>query len=254
MTDARAHFGAYAADYRAYRPDYPDAVYDLVAAAAPRRERVWDCGSGSGQATAGLARRFRLVVASDVSTAQLASAAPEDGVVRVAGAAEAWPLADGSVAAVTVAQALHWFAFDAFFAEVARVCEPGGLFAAWTYGLLRISDRIDPLLSRLYHDILGGYWLPRRHHVDEAYADIPVPFPPIDTRVLDMVKCWRFPELLGYLGTWSAGRAYRERQGGRDPVDGVRAELEAAWTAHAGALEAAADVVWPVTLRRFRVA
>lgn len=254
MIDARAHFGGYADAYRACRPDYPEDLYDLVAAAAPRRERVWDCGSGSGQAAGGLARRFRLVVASDISVAQLAAAAPADAVVRVAGAAEAVPLVDGSVAAVTVAQALHWFSFEPFFAEVARVCVPGGLFAAWTYGLLRIGPGIDPLLDRLYHDILGGYWLPRRHHVDEAYAGIPVPFPALDTHVLDMVKRWRFPDLLGYLGTWSAGRAYRDANDGRDPVEELRVELEAAWTAHAGAPGASAAVVWPVTLRRFRVA
>lgn len=253
VTDARAHFGAYASAYRAYRPAYPEPIYDLVAEAAPRPERVWDCGSGSGQAATGLAGRFALVIATDLSAAQLGFADRGGRIVRIAAAAESAPLAARSVDAVTVAQALHWFDFEPFFAEVARVCAPGGVFAAWSYGLVRVAPDVDRVLDRLHGDILGGWWLPRRRHVDEAYARIRVPFEPIDVRVLDMVKRLSFADLLGYLDTWSAGRTWREAHGGRDPVEAVREALEAAWIRHAGATEARADLVWPVTLRRFRV-
>ena len=48
------------------------------------------------------------------------------GVEVLDGTAEAMPLPDGSVDAVTVAQAFHWFAFDGALAEIAGVLRPGG--------------------------------------------------------------------------------------------------------------------------------
>lgn len=47
-------------------------------------------------------------------------------VESYAGSAEAIPLPDASVDVVTVAQAFHWFEFDAALAEVHRVLRPGG--------------------------------------------------------------------------------------------------------------------------------
>jgi hypothetical protein len=43
-------------------------------------------------------------------------------------------LADASVQLVAVAQALHWFDRDAFFAGMRARARPGGLLAAWGYG------------------------------------------------------------------------------------------------------------------------
>ena len=48
------------------------------------------------------------------------------GVPIVAGLAEALPFHDGSLDAVTVAQAFHWFDADAAIGELHRVLQPGG--------------------------------------------------------------------------------------------------------------------------------
>jgi SAM-dependent methyltransferase len=62
--------------------------------------------------------------------AKLEAAAP--GVTSLAGTAEAIPLPDASVDAVTCAQAFHWFETGQALAELHRVLRPGGLLVlAW---------------------------------------------------------------------------------------------------------------------------
>jgi ubiquinone/menaquinone biosynthesis C-methylase UbiE len=63
----------------------------------------------------------------------------------VSGTAEALPLEDASVDAVTVGQAFHWFDAVPAAAEIARVLRPGGAL-----GLIwNIRDLTDPLQARV---------------------------------------------------------------------------------------------------------
>jgi hypothetical protein len=52
------------------------------------------------------------------------------------------------------------------------------------------------------------------------------------------------PRLLGYLGTWSSAQRY-QAQSGSDPIDLIRADLEAAW----GDPAQVREVVWALHLR-----
>ncbi len=82
-----------------------------------------------------------------------------------------------SVDLVTVAQALHWFSLEIFYAEVRRVSKPTGLIAAWTYTLPQITTGIDSIVLKLCSDILGDqYWPKERKYIDERYRTIPFPF------------------------------------------------------------------------------
>lgn len=45
-----------------------------------------------------------------------------------------------SIDLVTVAQAIHWFDFEAFYSEVKRVLKPQGVVAAIGYGLIQLQD------------------------------------------------------------------------------------------------------------------
>lgn len=141
----RDHFSAVASHYAAARPEYPDALFEALAEAAPRGARVWEPGCGSGQATRGLAARFAHVHATDPSAQQIARHWARQGAGNVTLAVEPGErtaLADGAVGLVAVAQALHWFDLDAFFAECARVLAPGGVLAAcWRRGAMPISSR-----------------------------------------------------------------------------------------------------------------
>ncbi len=243
----RDHFSGVAAGYSRYRPHYPEALFDWLAAEAPAAGRAWDCATGSGQAAAGLATRFRRVEATDASERQIRSAPPIAGVrYRVAPAA-ASGLPSGSVDLVTVAQALHWFDTDAFFAEAARVLRRDGLFAAWCYRLCRVEAAVDELILDFYRGVLGPYWPPERRHIDAGYATIPLPWPSLQTPAFRMEAEWTAADMLGYLSTWSAVQRCREATGD-DPLPALAAALRECWG------PGSRRVVWPLTVLACRPA
>lgn len=236
-------FSGHAADYARYRPGYPEELFHWLAQAAPDRDAAWDCATGNGQAALALAGHFHLVHATDASAQQLAAAPPHPGVRYALAPAEASGLADASVALVTVAQALHWFELDRFYAEVRRVLRPGGLLAAWCYGRLTIDEALDPLLDRFYRD-LGPWWPPERHHIDTAYADLDFPFEPVASPKFIMEAEWTLPALLGYLSTWSALKAYQAARPD-DPLAALAQRLAERW----GEPDRPRRVSWPLSLR-----
>ncbi len=237
------HFSGHAADYARARPGYPDALFDYLASLPPVRVAAWDCGTGSGQAAAPLGRRFQRVLASDASAAQIASATRAANVLYVAAPAERAPLRDASVDLIMVAQALHWFDFAPFFAEVRRVARPGAAFAASAYGNCRVSPEIDALYDHLYEKVLGPYWPPERAYVEQGYRTIPSPFTALPTPAFVMDVQWDLAGFLGYLETWSATQRYR-RQNGQDPLAPLRPALESAW----GDPSVVRRIVWPLAL------
>lgn len=221
-------FSRNAGDYARYRPRYPAALFEFLAARTPDRRRAWDCATGNGQAALGLAPYIDLVVASDASREQLAVAEPHPRVRYVRGRGEEAPLAAGSCALITVAQALHWLDLDRFFAEVRRIARPGGVFAAWSYSDLTVAPEVDAVVNRFYAETVGPYWLPERRLVDEGYAGVPFPFVELQTPPFEIRVEWALADLLGYIDTWSAVSRYREARG-RDPMPELEREVAARW-------------------------
>lgn len=229
MPDFADHFSAAADAYARHRPGYPPALFDALAARCARTERAWDCATGSGQAAVALADRFDAVVATDASAQQVAHAAAHPRVTYRVAPAEASGLDVGSVDLVAVAQALHWFDRAAFFAEARRVLRPGGVLAAWTYGLCRVTPDVDALVEAFYRDTLGPYWPAERRLVEARYAPVAFPFDtPLRLPAFAMTAAWRPGDLLGYLGTWSATRRYREATG-TDPLEPLARRLADRW-------------------------
>jgi SAM-dependent methyltransferase len=125
-------FSTVAPEYERGRPAYPPEAVGWIAEKAglgPGRVVV-DLAAGTGKLTRELVRSGAHVVAVEPLApmlAQLTALMPQ--VEAVVGTAEATGLPDGLAAAVTVAQAFHWFATEDVLREVARVLEPGGHLA-----------------------------------------------------------------------------------------------------------------------------
>lgn len=241
---AADHFSAQAAGYARHRPTYPQELFAWLVGQSAGRQLAWDCATGNGQAAVALAEHFDQVWATDLSAAQIAQASPHPRIHYRTAEATSSGLDAASCDLVSVAQALHWFCHEDFYAEVERVLKPGGLLAAWTYTLLRVDPAIDACIGRFYTAVIGPYWPAERRWVDLGYAGMPFPYPDIPAPAFEIRLEWTLADLLDYLRTWSASQAYL-RQHGSDPTQAVAAELAAAW----GAAEQARTVTWPLRLR-----
>ena len=237
------HFSRQSAAYSRYRPGYPPALIEFVAASAPARRLAVDCATGSGQAAVALAEHFEGVLAVDASSSQLARAQPHARVHYVAAAAERLPIRDRSVDLVAAAQAAHWFDFERFHAECGRVLVPRGVVAVWTYGLMRVEAAIDEIVDDFHANVVGADWPPERRHVEQGYRSMPFPWREEPAPAFSLESDWDLEQVMGYLATWSAVQRCMDRTG-RDPLAVVEPRLAALWPR-----SVARRVRWPVHLR-----
>jgi SAM-dependent methyltransferase len=239
------HFSRLAPAYASCRPGYPEEMFDYLAGLVSRHELAWDCAAGSGQATIPLARRFRRVIATDISAAMLQQAPRHPAVEYRAAPAEASGLRAGTADLVVVAQALHWLNPQTFYAEATRVLVPGGVLAVWSYGVQYLDEpALDSVIRHFYADIVGPYWPPERRHVESGYSTLPFPFPELEPPILAMEEMWSLAQLLGYVGTWSATQRFREAVG-HDPLHQLGQDLAQHW----GDPSSPRPVRWPLSLR-----
>ena len=115
--------------YERARPEYPAEAVDWIAERLDLRpgRTVLDLGAGTGKLTRALLPTGARVIAvepGDAMRAELERAVPS--AVALRGSAEALPLGDDSVDAITVGQAFHWFRHDEAIPELHRVLRRGG--------------------------------------------------------------------------------------------------------------------------------
>lgn len=247
-TGFKDHFSNHALDYARYRPDYPDALYEFLARTARQHELAWDCGTGNGQAAVALAEHFEDVFATDASEKQIAEAEPHPRVTYAIAPAEECPRPELSVDLVTVAQAIHWFDFDRFYATVRRVCRGGGVLAVWGYAFHRVNRAVDAVLMHLENDYVGPYWPPERRYPEERYTPLPFPFPEEPAPAFTMTARWTLAETLGYLNTWSATKRFAQERR-FNPVELLTDQFTAAW----GEPAERRTVTWDLFMRIGRV-
>jgi len=222
-------FSTVAREYANFRPGYPAELFEWLARISPAHDAVWDCGCGSGQASVALAGHFKTVEATDISAEQLAAARQHAGVRYSVASAERSGLADDSVDLVTVAQALHWFDVEAFYAEAKRVARRGAALVVWSYPRPRFEDpELDRRFNVFYTDVVGDYWPPERRHIEAWYRTLPFPSGEMATPSFGIELRWNLEQVLGYVSSWSATVRYMKANGS-DPVPLLRESLAAAW-------------------------
>ncbi|MGD8371764.1 MAG: class I SAM-dependent methyltransferase [Syntrophobacterales bacterium] len=242
------YFSKQASEYTRYRPHYPGPLFQYLAELTIEHQLAWDCATGSGQAALGLTPYFDEIIATDASEKQITNAIAHRKITYLVSPAERTEIDSNAIDLIAVAQALHWFALDKFYGEVKRVLKTGGVIAAWSYGLLRISPPVDELLDKFYVDVVGPFWPPERKLVDDGYRSIPFPFQEFTSPAFSMEANWSLDHLLGYLGTWSSIQKFKE-QNKANPLKGFARDLKQVW----GRPEDEKRVRWPINMRVGRV-
>ena len=244
------HLSSRAVAYARFRPRYPPALFDFIAALPLRRRLALDVGTGSGQAAVALAEHFDKVVGIDGSAAQLANAATHPRIEYRLARAEETGMPDGTVDLVAVAQAAHWFDLDRFYAEVRRIAAPGAAVALWSYDdPVIVGDQASSALLEEFNRVTMGPWWPHnRAKVGLGYAQLPFPFEEVLVAPMTLAQEWTRDELAGYARSWSSVTRYVAEQG-EDPVVGFERALARTWPdAHERK-----PIQWPLVIRAGRV-
>ena len=180
MAELGLSFGNVAETYDRVRPPYSHELLDRAQKVLEldADARVLDLAAGTGRLTRELAWRFAEVVAVE----------PDERMRAVhggalAGSAEAIPLEDGSVDAVFVGEAFHWFDPAAAIPELVRILRPrGGLAIFWTHWW-----ETEPPLPEEALTPLREPWersqAQRRPSWDDAFADSP--FEPLQVKQVE---------------------------------------------------------------------
>jgi SAM-dependent methyltransferase len=156
--------------YQRYRRGYPPPVIDAVVSAVglTASDVVIDLGCGTGQLTLPLAHCARTALGVDPEPDMLAAA--RRAAAGLDGSSVSWLLGDdtdipnllallgpASVAAVTVAQALHWMDHRRLFADLRPLLRRGGGIAVVTNGkpLWQQDAEFSRALDAVLADWLG---------------------------------------------------------------------------------------------------
>lgn len=182
MHTFKDNFSKHAEVYVKYRPLYPWELFEYLSSLTKEHDVAWDCGTGNGQAALNLAGYYGKVYATDPSREQIHNAIPHERIVYKAESAEnPVSIEDHSVDLITVAQALHWFDFDKFYAQVRRVLKTQGIIAVWMYGIPSINSALDVIINNFHDNVVGEFWQYENKLIDQEYSTIPFPFKKIET-------------------------------------------------------------------------
>ncbi|WBL20811.1 class I SAM-dependent methyltransferase [Zunongwangia sp. HRR-M8] len=218
------NFSDQSQNYATFRPTYPDAVFTEIMNHANAKSNAWDCATGNGQVAEELSKLFKFVEATDISENQIQQAPKLSNINYSIQPAENVNFPDNYFDLITVAQAIHWFDFNKFYAEVKRTLKSNGIIAILGYSLFRSNSKTNEIMDHFYYQVIGPYWDEERKYLDESYNTIPFPFDEIKTSKIIFREEWSFDRLIGYIKTWSAVKHFIAKNG-FDPVDDIYKDL-----------------------------
>ena len=222
-------FSNLANSYAKYRPVYPKELFDHILQFVGEKNIAWDCATGNGQAALALAQYFKKVIATDISEKQLALAKQNPNIQYQVSSAEQTNFLENYFDLITVAQAYHWFKFDAFEKEVKRVAKKNAVIAVWGYNLFSTNDAvINTVIKRFYTEIVGPFWDAERKCIDDNFKNVPFNFTLLPTKDFFIKTEWSKDDVVGYLNSWSAVQHFIESKK-YNPVDDIINELDLGW-------------------------
>lgn len=242
---AKDYFSGHSKLYATFRPTYPDALYEFIFSHVKQFDVAWDCATGNGQVAQVLAKHFKQVFASDISSEQLKHAHQANNIVYRAEPAEHTSFTGNQFNLITVAQAIHWFNRANFFQEVARIAKPDAILAVWGYANCMVNPEIDKFFFHFYQNTVGPYWDKARVLIEEHYRTIVFPFEEIPAPPFQINVQWNLDQFAGYITTWSATQKYIQATG-VDPVPEFIGQVKPYW-------RLTMPVTFPVFLRLMRV-
>ena len=222
------NFSTQSDKYAKFRPSYPSEFFDFLNSVITKKENAWDCGTGSGQVAFELAKTFDNIYATDISQSQIDNARQSAKIEYSVQPAEKTNFAENTFDLIIVAQAIHWFDFEKFYAEVKRTAKENAKLCVVGYGLLEITPEIDFVIRDFYTKVIGEYWDKERKYVDENYTTIPIPFKEIQVPKFENKHEWNLKHLVGYLNTWSAVKHYIKKNN-HNPIEELEIKLKKTW-------------------------
>jgi len=180
---AAGGFSAAASTYARIRPTYARPAIGAIKDLCPRGGRVLDVAAGTGILTGQLVRAGLDVTAVEPlaeMARHLRLALPAVPLVR--GVVEHLGVRDDSFDVVTVAQAFHWFDFQAALSELARVLAPDGVLVLVWNARDASVPWVDEL-TRLVEQRTGGR--PYDDHREVSWSEVVAAsgrFGPLDER------------------------------------------------------------------------
>lgn len=175
--DYENRFGPAVEAFRAFRPGYPNEVFEQILAAVllDRRERAVDLGSGTGLSALPLCEWFREVIAVEPDPQMAADLAGKNERLAVRNlTAEQCDLPPESVDLVTSGTAFHWMNGPLVLARVREWLRPGGVLALYNYPVPKLSDMVQAVADREFALHWGKFRHPRLddpHYVERTFLE-----------------------------------------------------------------------------------
>lgn len=241
-------FGPVASAYSAFRPAYPQRLYDILLAAVPadRRKCAMDLGAGTGQSARPLLQWFERVIAIEADSHMAAELLRAESRIEVrVTTAEECEQPPATIDLVTSATAFYWMDGRRVLSNVARWLRPGGVLALYRYHI----QQAPPAVRAIFDRELTGNWMPFRHPrlLDHDYTRRTLrasAFADFEAHAFEHVIPMTVADIIGFIRSTSYGGAYMRTL--RNPEEYLRG-LEQEFT-RAFADASALPVTFPVEL------